>query len=137
MTPGYSGFKVSFGPANEKFSFFNEYKAPFRFTGSDWQRIYIPFTHFSQDWSSYTGRCDTKDPTGKQHHCCGADHPENCPTRERLASITQMSVWAEGAAGHYHVEIQSIRAIPAGSACKDIVELAQSVPDLSTLVTAV
>merc|ERR1712048_672152 len=79
-TPEYQGFKLSFGPANVKTGFFNEYKAPFKLSGTDWERVYIPFTSFSQDWSSFTGACDTTDPNGKQHHCCSADHPENCPT---------------------------------------------------------
>lgn len=26
----------------------------------------IPWDSFSNDWSSFTGDCDTKDPTGKQ-----------------------------------------------------------------------
>ena len=40
------------------------------------QVVAIPFSGFSNDWSSYTGNCDSLDPTKKQHHCCTSDHPE-------------------------------------------------------------
>jgi uncharacterized surface protein with fasciclin (FAS1) repeats len=52
-----------------------------------------------------------------------------------------MSVWSEGEEGDVHLEIQSVVATGCADALKadtpNIVELAQSVDDLSTLVTAV
>ena len=65
-TPHYSGFKVSFA-ADTLNPQFKSFKAPFNVTSTEYQTIAIPFSDFSNDWSAYTGRCDTKDPTGKQH----------------------------------------------------------------------
>jgi hypothetical protein len=42
----------------------------------EWQLVQIPTRHFSDDWSPFTGDCGTKDPTGKQHHCCGTGDAE-------------------------------------------------------------
>ena len=65
---------------------------------------------FSWDWSPFTGRCDTKDPTGAQHHCCGADGDKYCPTAAYLKTLTSLELWAEGAEGNFHLEVKSIAA---------------------------
>merc|ERR1711988_764191 len=36
--------------------------------------------------------------------------PKVCPTERNLAQIEQVQIWAEGHAGEYHLEIQSIGA---------------------------
>lgn len=109
-TPDYKGFKVSFAAdtLNPQFhSFKANYDVP---AGSDWSYVAIPFTDFSNDWSPYTGDCDTKDPTGKQHYCCSSDHPDVCVTSKNLKDIIQVGLWTEGAQGDFHLEIERIGA---------------------------
>ncbi len=108
-TPGYLGFKVSFA-ADTLNPQFKSYKAPFNVTSADYQTIAIPFSDFSNDWSAYTGRCDTKDPTGKQHKCCTKANPEVCPTKKNLKDISQVGLWTEGVAGKFNLQILWIGA---------------------------
>jgi hypothetical protein len=58
-----------------KFSFFIHYLVLFR------EEIAIPFTEFSNDWSSYTGEPITK---------C-VDDPSVCPSDKNLQDISQVS----------------------------------------------
>jgi len=117
-TPEYKGFRVAFAakgiPRTSMFGGMS-FKAGFEVKGNDWQLVNVPFDSFSYDWSGYTGRCDTKDPSGafgpgKQHHCCGADHPEVCPTADYLKKISDVEVWAEGVEGDFHIEVKKIQA---------------------------
>merc|ERR1711981_17269 len=117
-TPSYAGFKVAFAakdvPKTSRYST-GSFKAGFTVSGSDWQVVSIPFNTFSYDWSPFTGKCDTKDPTGQQHHCCATSNsttagPAYCPTTAFLSTITNMEVWAEGAAGDFHLEVKWIGA---------------------------
>jgi len=108
-TPDYQGFKVGFSAKGiPKTSPYGapSFKAPFAVSGTDWQIVTVNFDAFSYDWSPYTGKCDTKDPTGQQHHCCTSDSPQYCPTKEFLSAITDMQVWAEGVAGDFHLEVE-------------------------------
>jgi hypothetical protein len=112
-TPDYAGFKVGFGAKGiPRTSVYGNpsFKAPFAISGTDWQVVSVKFTDFSYDWSPYTGRCDTKDPTGTQHHCCTPDSPKYCPTAQFLSEVTNVEFWAEGAAGDFHLEIEWIGA---------------------------
>jgi len=120
-TPSFKGFKVAIDAAGLKcpgiaFSpFTTSWKAPFTVpAGSDFSTVTVPLSAFSCDWSSYTGACDTKDPGifGRQHQCCGAKHPEKCPSKAALSAITGVEVWAEGAEGKFHLEIESISLAP-------------------------
>jgi hypothetical protein len=118
-TPQYTGFKVAFGadgarrptPSRHGGASF---KADFSLTGTDWQEVAIPFNQFSIDWSEYTGECSTKDPTGTQHYCCSAAHPEVCPTAVALRNINSVEVWAEGVEGTFTLDIDWIGAGPLG-----------------------
>ena len=61
LTP-YAGYKVSLG--HNYFPILKDYKADFTAT-SEWSDVMIPFTAFSDNWSSYTGEAITtcaKDP---------------------------------------------------------------------------
>jgi len=118
-TPSFGGFKVAVDAAGLKcpgiaFSpFTTSWKAPFTVpAGSTFSTVSVPFSSFSCDWSSYTGACDTKDPGifGRQHYCCTAQHPEKCPSVAALGGITGLEVWAEGAAGDFELELESISA---------------------------
>merc|ERR1712037_890167 len=57
-----------------------------------------------------------------------------------LEDLLTISIWGEGVAGKVHLEVASISATGCGSgpspAGKNIVQLAESVKDLSTLVAA-
>ena len=108
-TPHYSGFKVSFA-ADTLNPQFKSFKAPFNVTSTEYQTIAIPFSDFSNDWSAYTGRCDTKDPTGQQHKCCTKANPEVCPTVKNLRDISQVGLWTEGVAGKFNLEVLWIGA---------------------------
>lgn len=140
-TPKFTGFRVAFGAKNvPRSSIFTSgtFKAPITLQDTtDFQVVQVPFNTFSWDWSSYTGACNTKDPTGKQHHCC-SDDAKYCVTKAFLSTISSLEIWAEGAEGDFHLEIDYVGAndstpAPAG---KTIVDLAVATPDLSTLVAA-
>ena len=116
-TPTYAGFKVAFGatgatrPAGTGTHHGGAtFKAPFQLRGSGWQVVKIPFSQFSIDWSDYTGSCSTKDPTGVQHHCCTAAHPEVCVQLRHLKAVTSLGVWAEGVEGTFDLDIDWIGA---------------------------
>ena len=114
-TPSYAGYKIAFGadgatrptPSRHGGATF---KADFQLTGTDWQDVKIPFSQFSIDWSEYTGECSTLDPTGEQHHCCSAAHPEVCVTAAHLKAINTLEVWAEGVEGTFALDIDWIGA---------------------------
>ena len=116
-TPAYEGFKVAFGAKNAtrpRPGFHHappSFKAPFRVpAASGYSVVRVPFSSFSVDWSEYTGACDTKDPTGEQHTCCGPEHPEVCPTAAHLAAITSLELWAEGVEGDFALDVKSVSA---------------------------
>lgn len=113
-TPAYAGFKASFA-ADTIDPQFDSYKANFNVTSSEWQWIAIPFTKFSNDWSSFTGDCFTKDPNGKQHYCCdkSGESPSKssvCASTKKLKDISQIGLWTEGHAGDFHLEVERIGA---------------------------
>lgn len=95
-----TSFKAAFG--NRAQHDFYSWKADFNVTSDGKTRDYrIPFNHFSNKWSSYTGEPTTR---------CSPSHPEVCPTRHALASIGAIGIWAEGAAGEFHLEVHGIAA---------------------------
>merc|ERR1711871_1875863 len=66
---------------------------------------------------------NTKDPTGKQHYCC-SDDAKYCPTAAFLSTISSLEIWAEGAEGDFHLELDYIGAddstwAPAGKTIVD------------------
>lgn len=115
----YDGYKVSFTAKNTTRprpgihhggpSFKADFSVP---AGGNFHTVKVPFDHFSVDWSEYTGKCDSKDPTGEQHLCCSPAHPEVCPTAQHLSEITGLALWAEGVEGNFRLEVQSIGAGP-------------------------
>lgn len=118
-TPDYRGFKVSFSADTLNVQF-HSFKAMFNVSSANtWETVAIPFHQFSNDWSAYTGRCDTKDPTGKQHHCCSPGHPEVCATKKNLKDISEVGLWTEGVAGKFNLEVAWIGAGNMSSIGKD------------------
>ena len=111
-TPNYGGFRVAFAAKNvPRTSMYGggTFKSGFNMTDTtDFQIVKVPFSDFSYDWSGFTGRCDTKDPNGQQHHCCNND--KYCPTADFLSTISGLEVWAEGAVGNFHIEVDYIGA---------------------------
>jgi len=117
-TPDYAGFRVSFASGTVSPSYscagggsipFSRgcFKAPFAVPAGDgWQTVRLPFASFSDKWSP---------STGKQTTTCAQDK-DVCPTAKTLAGIKRVEVWAEGADGHAHLEVQSIVAAPSASA---------------------
>merc|ERR1719326_520566 len=97
-TPEYAGYKISFA-ADTNDPQFKSFKTEFNAT-REWSTIALPWSAFSNDWSEYTGRCDTTDPTGRTHKCSAA-HPEVCPTKHNLKGISQFGIWTEGVAGAF------------------------------------
>merc|ERR1711998_159020 len=107
-TPEYKGFRVSFaaGALSPSYSCAGGgglpgsrgcFKAKFSVpAGSNFTAVRIPFNLFSDKWSS---------ATGEQTESCAAHH-DVCPTAERLAKLQSIEVWAEGALGKVHLEIQ-------------------------------
>lgn len=130
-TPDYAGFRLSFGvnhaPGNGRYAY--GYKSNFKAT-SNMSDIVLPFHGFSDDWN---------DATGAQIKTC-ADNKIYCPDTKTLEDLLTISIWGEGVKGKVHLEVASISATGCGSgpspAAKNIVQLAESVKDLSTLVVA-
>ena len=109
-TPEYAGFKLSIAGRTLEPQF-KSYKANFNLTTSsttDFEVVNIPIKSFSKDWSAFTGDCDTKDPTGVQHHCCSDEHPEVCADTKTFEKIEQIGLWSEGHAGDFHLEVKAI-----------------------------
>jgi len=110
--PEYEGYRVTVvsGAASPSFScaaggslpfsrgcFKNKFSVP---AGDDFVDVKIPFSGFSDKWSS---------ATGEQTTTC-ADDPDVCLTAEKLGSIKTIELWGEGALGHVHLEVKSISA---------------------------
>lgn len=129
-TPRFAGFRVAFGSPDIPRTQFGvgSFKSGFLLTGDgkDWEVVSVPMSSFSYDWSSYTGRCDTKDPDGTQHHCCGAGNlTQYCPKANDLAAITGMEVWAEGVEGDFHLEVQWLGAVAKAPVPAKVCEITQ------------
>merc|ERR1711920_575427 len=99
-TPDYAGYRVSFasGSVSAAFSCAAGGSLPFsrgcfkqKFTvpaGSDFTDLKIPFSTFSDKWSS---------ATGEQTTTC-AQNKDVCPTASKLSQIKRIEFWGEGAA---------------------------------------
>jgi hypothetical protein len=121
-TPEYGGYRVTFvsGAASPGFSCAGGgslplsrgcFKAKFSVpSGSDFTQIKIPFTDFSDKWSS---------ATGEQTTTC-AQSADVCPTASKLSKIQRMEFWAEGANGKLHLEV---KAVSAEDAAGNVVQL--------------
>jgi len=115
-TPEYKGFRVTVVSGAVSASFacagggglpFSRgcYKAKFSVPESsngEFQTIRIDMRAFSDLWSSATG----------EHTEECADDASACLTAAKLAKIQRIEVWAEGAAGKVHLEVQKISAEP-------------------------
>jgi apolipoprotein D and lipocalin family protein len=111
-TPEYAGFRVTFvsGATSPGFSCSAGGSLPLsrgcfkaKFTvaaGSDFTNIKIPFSDFSDKWSS---------ATGEQTTTC-AQSADVCPTASKLSKIQRVEFWAEGANGKLHLEVKSVTA---------------------------
>ena len=126
-TGNLTSFKAAFGTKLQHD--FGSFKADFEVVSDGKVRdVFLPFSSFSNKWSSSTGEPTT---------ACSSAHPEVCPTAKVLTEIGAIGIWAEGVAGQFHVELLRISASAAPPKPWNIVELAESVPSLSTLVAAV
>jgi len=111
-TPDYLGFRVTFTAGATSASFACAaggslplsrgcFKAKFSVpSGSDFTQIKIPFTDFSDKWSS---------ATGEQTTTC-AESADVCPTASKLSKIQRIEFWGEGANGKLHLEVQEVSA---------------------------
>jgi len=83
------------------------YKAPFSLplasSTGDFAEVRVPFSSFTDRWSSYTGN-----PTAS----CKED-ASACLTAEKLRNVQRVELMAEGVAGKVHLEVKSISAVPA------------------------
>jgi hypothetical protein len=96
-------FKVAFCDAriNPFTCQFKSYKADFTVQpSSDISEVFVPWSKFSNQWSSSTGKHTAENP----------------PSSSTLKGITQLQIWVEGVAGDFHLQIKHIRAgkSPAG-----------------------
>ncbi|GMH55903.1 hypothetical protein TrRE_jg8414 [Triparma retinervis] len=104
-TPDYEGFKFSFA-ANTFNPQFKSFKADFFFKDgvedeeTGFTKISIPFTEFSNNWSSYTGEAIVK---------C-VDDESVCPKEKDKAKIQQLGLWTEGVEGDFNLEILGVYA---------------------------
>ena len=71
------------------------------------QKVVIPFTDYTYEWSDYTGGC-----TDHGAKCCDPkESPNTCPSKTALSQITQIGIWGEGTAGDFALDIFELRAI--------------------------
>jgi uncharacterized surface protein with fasciclin (FAS1) repeats len=129
----YTGYRLSLGndaSACGKF-FAKGYKANFAAPSGKFGTVQIPFDEFTGCWD---------DATGDAIKTCAQDSGV-CISNDRKQNLQSLSVWAEGKLGDVKLDIKSVKGYGCGSVAEtpkvNIVELAQSVDDLSTLVTAV
>ena len=122
-TPEFHGFKVSFA-ANTLDPLFKSYKANFAVpSGGSWQSITVPFSSFSNDWSPFTGDCDTTDPTGRTHRCCH-DHPGVCArTHPRRSHSPRLSIRVPLCRLHRHFVARVDSSVPCAEVCPTDVDL--------------
>ena len=110
-TPAYRGFRVSFASGSLSAGYACAgggsiplsrgcYKAKFSVPSGNFTDVSIPFANFSDVWSP---------ATGEQTKKCSED-ARVCPSASKLAAITRIEVWAEGALGKAHLEVLSISA---------------------------
>merc|ERR1740117_2732240 len=126
----YAGYRFNFGSDKSscgKF-FARGYKADFTAPVGSFGKVQIPFNKFTNCWD---------DGSGAAIVTC-ADDSSKCPTESRLQDLQTLSVWAEGFEGTVKLDLKSVGTYGCGAApTLNIVELAQSVDSLSTLVAAV
>merc|ERR1712118_254160 len=67
----------------------------------EFQEVFLPWSKFSDKWSSTTGEHTAEDP----------------PKASSLKSITQLQIWTEGVEGEFNLQVKSIRATSAPKAC--------------------
>jgi len=115
--PAYTGWKVSLASGAHSATLscaggggipFSRgcYKAPFTLpAGSDFVKVHVPFSSFTDRWNSATGK-----PTAT----CEQDK-STCLTAEKLKKIQRVEIMAEAAAGKVHLEVQSIAASASSS----------------------
>jgi len=116
-TPSYKGFRVSFASGTMSPAYACSgggsiplsrgcFKAKFSVpAGGDFVAVRVPFHSFSDKWSP---------ATGEQTASCAQD-ASVCPTAKALQAIKRIELWAEGADGKAHLEVQSITAVAAAS----------------------
>jgi hypothetical protein len=74
---------------------FASFKADFSVAKSDtFSEVFLPWSKFSDKWSSYTGEHTAEDP----------------PKAENLKAITQLQIWTEGVAGTFQLQVKYVRA---------------------------
>lgn len=97
----YDGFRLSFGTKRQSScSFFSSgFKAHFDApVSTDFQEVKLPLSNFSD--------CNS-DSTGEPTKTCAQDK-NVCPDKDTLSNMRTVSIWAEGAKGKVHLEIESI-----------------------------
>lgn len=116
-TPEYKGYRITLvsGAVSPSFACagggslpFSRgcYKAKFsvpKSAANEFQQVKIPLQDFSDLWSSATG----------EHTKECADDSSACLTAQKLSKIQRVEVWAEGADGKIHLEVQKISVEPA------------------------
>lgn len=106
-TPDYGGWFLSFGtqraPESMRYAF--GFKAPFTVppTPADgsFSIVTVPLHSFSDYWDA---------ATGKAVKTCAED-ARYCPDEATLRDLGKLDIWAEGAKGKVHLEIESIAAV--------------------------
>jgi len=95
----YTGFKAAFA-ADTLIAQFESFKADFKVIAAGGlvnvtTVAHIPFSSFSNKWSSATGEPTKHSP----------------PTAHNLQDISQLQIWAEGVQGPFQLTIKEIRAV--------------------------
>eukprot|EP00416_Gambierdiscus_australes_P036770 CAMPEP_0171108640 /NCGR_PEP_ID=MMETSP0766_2-20121228/69338_1 /TAXON_ID=439317 /ORGANISM="Gambierdiscus australes, Strain CAWD 149" /LENGTH=403 /DNA_ID=CAMNT_0011570217 /DNA_START=61 /DNA_END=1272 /DNA_ORIENTATION=- len=97
LDPNITSFKFAFCDSHINLfrCQFATFKADFELApSSGFGNVFLPWSKFSDKWSASTGKHTAENP----------------PTAASLRSITQLQIWTEGVAGHFQLQIKSVRA---------------------------
>eukprot|EP00535_Pseudo-nitzschia_heimii_P006937 CAMPEP_0197190380 /NCGR_PEP_ID=MMETSP1423-20130617/21540_1 /TAXON_ID=476441 /ORGANISM="Pseudo-nitzschia heimii, Strain UNC1101" /LENGTH=545 /DNA_ID=CAMNT_0042642749 /DNA_START=66 /DNA_END=1703 /DNA_ORIENTATION=+ len=111
-TPGYEGFRVSFGSKRppDAFPYSYGFKANLHLdeeSHDGFQSYRIPFDQFTDKWDAGTGDAVVT---------C-AENKEYCPDEASLKDLYSVAVWGEGVEGDVDLKIQSISAYGCSGGC--------------------
>lgn len=113
-TPGYEGFRVSFGSKKppDAFPYTYGFKADLKLKRDDdttttFQSYKIPFDEFTDKWDAGTGDAVVT---------C-SENKEFCPDEASKKDLYSIAVWGEGVEGEVDLRIQSIAAY--GCSCNE------------------
>merc|ERR1711907_687827 len=98
VASSYTGYKIAFCDSRLNFKCqFASFKADLpvpQSSNGEFQEVFLPWSKFSDKWSSYTGEHTAEDPS----------------KAENLKAISQLQIWTEGVAGTFQLQVKYVGA---------------------------